>query len=255
MEVIYSPETPADLKNTKGLHLLTDNTPNGKKVQILLEELHSVYSTVWHTHLIDLETDEQKKNWFCRLNPNGRIPVVVDSTQHEVYSVVESSAILVYLQERYDQNKVFGFEDPFEKSQALQWLFFWHSAAVVQGNARHFKSGDVPQAAERFQTEMLRIYSVLENHLGGRRGAERDYLAGRGRGKYSIADMGTWPHVSAYRSLCVPGMVEEQDMRARFPCLFAWIARVAGREAVQRGIDAEKYDCDVNRGLVIRAEV
>jgi hypothetical protein len=55
------------------LQLLTENTPNGKKVQILLEELHDVYGTSWATRLIDLETDEQKKSWFLRLNPNGSI--------------------------------------------------------------------------------------------------------------------------------------------------------------------------------------
>lgn len=58
--------------NQHALQLLTENTPNGKKVQILLEELQDVYGTSWATHLIDLETDEQKKSWFLRLNPNGR---------------------------------------------------------------------------------------------------------------------------------------------------------------------------------------
>lgn len=56
------------------LQLLTENTPNGKKVQILLEELHDIYGTSWATRLIDLETDEQKKSWFLRLNPNGSVP-------------------------------------------------------------------------------------------------------------------------------------------------------------------------------------
>ncbi|TGO44936.1 hypothetical protein BOTNAR_0719g00020 [Botryotinia narcissicola] len=68
----YTDSTPEAVKNaTKGLHLITEATPNGKKVQIMLEELKDVYGLEWTTSLIDLETDEQKEDWFLRLNPNG----------------------------------------------------------------------------------------------------------------------------------------------------------------------------------------
>ncbi|KAK1246676.1 hypothetical protein MKX08_000478 [Trichoderma sp. CBMAI-0020] len=257
MEIEYTVDTPIQLRESKhALQLLTENTPNGKKVQILLEELHDVYGTSWATHLIDLETDEQKKSWFLRLNPNGRIPVLLDSSQTgSVISIMESQAILTYLQENYDQNNVFGFASASERSQVMQWLFFWHSSAPVQGHGRHFIRGvqePIPYAAEYFQKAMLRIYSVLEAHLSGQHrasAAPREYLAGDGVGKYTIADMGTWPHVRGYRALGF----SEDDMRPKFPHLLRWIERVEARPAVQRGIDAGKYDSEENPGLLIRA--
>ncbi|PTB68041.1 glutathione S-transferase [Trichoderma citrinoviride] len=238
------------------LQLLTENTTNGKKVQILLEELQDIYGISWATHLIDLETDEQKKRWFLRLNPNGRIPVLLDVAEDgSVISIFESSAILTYLQEHHDPRNVFGFGSASERSQALQWLFFWHSSGPVQGHTRHFVEGvpePAPYAARYFQAAMLRIYSVLEAHLSGQHsGHSRQYLAGHGRGKYSIADMGTWPHVRAYLSL---GFSEEGDMRPRFPHLLQWIDRIAARPPVQRGVDAGKYDSEENPGLRVRAE-
>ncbi|KAF7881869.1 uncharacterized protein EAF02_006557 [Botrytis sinoallii] len=66
----YTDNTPEAVKNATGFHLITEATPNGKKVQIMLEELKDVYGLEWTTSLIDLETDEQKEDWFLRLNPN-----------------------------------------------------------------------------------------------------------------------------------------------------------------------------------------
>lgn len=71
MAPLYTDETPDEVKNAKGLHLLTMNTPNGQAVQILLEELKDVYGTEWTTTLIDIMTNEQKKDWFLRIDPNG----------------------------------------------------------------------------------------------------------------------------------------------------------------------------------------
>ncbi|KAL6795917.1 glutathione S-transferase [Trichoderma sp. SZMC 28013] len=260
MEVHYSADTPLQVRESKyPLQLLTENTPNGKKVQILLEELHDIYGLSWTTHLIDLETDEQKKRWFLQLNPNGWVPVLLDVVEAgTVVSIIESSAILIYLQEKYDERNVFGFGSAHEKSQVIQWLFFWHSSAPVQGHARHFMKGTaepIPYAAQYFERAMLRIYSVLESHLSGQYNRQsampREYLAGDGVGKYSIADMGTWPHVRGYRSL---GFSEEPDMRPKFPHLLQWIDRIAARPGVQKGIDAGKYDSEENPGLLVRAE-
>lgn len=95
---------------------------------------------------------------------------------------------------------------------------------------------------------------MLEAHLSGEhRGSSappREYVAGNGVGKYTIADMGTWPHVRGYRSL---GFTED-DMRPKFPHLLRWIERIEARPAVQRGIDAGKYDSEENHGLLVRAE-
>lgn len=69
---LYIADTPSEVKNAKGLHLLTMNTPNGQAVQVLLEELKDVYGTEWTTTLIDISTNDQKKEWFLRLDPNGK---------------------------------------------------------------------------------------------------------------------------------------------------------------------------------------
>jgi glutathione S-transferase len=99
-------------------------------------------------------------------------------------------------------------------------------------------------AISRFRTETLRIYDVLEARLSGRwTGVPREYLAGIGKGKYSIADIGTWPWVRSWRS----AQFADEDM-AGFPCLLQWIARVAERPAVQRGISS-LYDSEENPEL------
>jgi len=72
MSHLYIDDTPAEVKNAKGFHLLTMSTPNGQAVQIFLEELKDVYGTEWTTTLIDISTNEQKKEWFLRLDPNGK---------------------------------------------------------------------------------------------------------------------------------------------------------------------------------------
>lgn len=126
MSYLYGDDTPADVKNAKGLHLVTQSTPNGQKVQIFLEELAEVYGIDWTTTLINIATNEQKKEWFLRLDPNGRIPILIDNTQNPPFPVHETSAELLYLLKKYDKDDVFGFKDDLERSQALQWLFFWH---------------------------------------------------------------------------------------------------------------------------------
>ena len=233
----------------------------------MLEELQKIYGSSWKVHLVDLESDEHKKEWFLRLNPNGRIPTLLDNRGILPISVMESPAILVYLQEHLDKDNIFGFDEPSERSQVLQWLFFWQCASPIQGTARYFyKSVEKPaqriyahltrskpgvtdiflDITERFRSEMLRIYSVLEDHLSGKyQSAPRDYLAGSGCGKYSIADMGTWPHVQAYRSI---GFSEE-DM-SPFGSLLRWINRVGQRDAVRIGTGG-KYDSEENPDWVL----
>jgi glutathione S-transferase len=238
---LYTDETPAAVKEAKGLHLITQNTPNGQKVQILLEELKDVYRTEWTTSLINISTNEQKKDWFLRLNPNGRIPVLVDNNQSAPFPVMETSAELLYLLKFADKDDKFGFTDELERSQCLQWLFFWHgSGAPYQGQTNHFNiyaKEKIPYAITRFKNETLRVYGVLEIHLSGKyTGSPREYLAGSDAGKYSVADIGTWPWVKGWRH---SGFTDEE--MAPFPHLLKWIDRIAQRPAVQRGIgDAYK---------------
>ena len=79
-------------------------------------------------------TNEQKKDWFLRLDPNGRIPVLIDNTKNPPFPSMETSAELLYLEKEYDKDNALGFKDDLERSEALQWLFFWHgSGAPYQG--------------------------------------------------------------------------------------------------------------------------
>jgi len=239
-EHLYIAETPDEVKNAKGLHLITQNTPNGQKVQILLEELAETYGTEWTTTLINISTNEQKKEWFLRLDPNGRIPVLVDNTQSPPFTVMETSAELLYLLKFADKEDKFGFKDELERNQALQWLFFWHgSGAPYQGQVNHFTRAapeKIPYAITRFKNETLRVYGVLEIQLSGKyTGSPREYLAGNGKGKYSVSDIGTWPWVKGWDKT---GFTKEE--MEPFPHLLKWIDRIAARPAVQKGI-GEKY--------------
>ena len=123
---LYIAETPDEVKNAKGLHLITQSTPNGQKVQILLEELAETYGTKWTTTLINISTNEQKKEWFLRLNPNGRIPVLIDNSESPPFTAMETSAELLYLLKFADKDDKFGFKDELERNECLQWLFFWY---------------------------------------------------------------------------------------------------------------------------------
>ncbi|EMF09965.1 glutathione S-transferase [Sphaerulina musiva SO2202] len=233
---LYTDETPADVKNAKGLHLITQNTPNGQAVQIFLEELKDAYGTEWTTSVIDISTNEQKKDWFLRLDPNGRIPVLVDNSQSPPFTVHETSAELFYLLKFADKQDKFGFADDLERNQALQWTFFWHgSGAPYQGQVNHFTRAapeKIPYAITRFRNETLRVFGVLEIHLSGKyTGEPREYLAGNGKGKYSIADVKTWPWVKNWEK---SGFTKEEVQG--FPHLLKWIDRIAARPAVQRGI-------------------
>ncbi|GLA93711.1 hypothetical protein AtubIFM61612_001392 [Aspergillus tubingensis] len=252
--------TPPRIKNTKGLHLLTTSTPNGKKVQILLEELSVKYGLQWTTTLIDLDTDEQKQPWFLALNPNGKIPLLIDTTNNNNNSstpitVMESSAILLYLVETYDPDHHFHFHfssSPVLKSQLIQWLFFWSaSGQPQQAGLNHFKrfAGVVDSyAIEKFRAETLRIYNVLELHLSNSLagdGEAREYLVGEGRGKYSIADINAYAWIRAWKRMTIT----EEEM-GRFPLLRRWIERIEERPAVGRGV-GEGYDEEVHPELLL----
>ncbi|KAI1660299.1 glutathione S-transferase [Daldinia decipiens] len=236
---LYISETPEDVKNAKGLHLITQNTPNGQAVQILLEELAETYGTSWTTTLIDISTNEQKKEWFLRLNPNGRIPVLVDNNQSPPFTVHETSAQLWYLLQSTDKDNKFGFADGLESNEALQWTFFWHgSGAPYQGQVAHFTRvapEKIEYAINRFRNETLRVFGVLEIRLSGKyTGEPREYLAGKGKGKYSVADIKTWPWVKGWEK---SGFTKQEF--EKFPYLLQWIDRIAQRSAVQKGIGAK----------------
>jgi GST-like protein len=196
------------------IDLYTAATPNGWKVSIALEELGLPYQV----HPIRLEKLEQKEPWFTAINPNGRIPAIVDRSNGD-FAVFESGAILLYLAER--TGRLLPTE-PKARSIALQWLMFqMGGVGPMQGQANVFfryAPEKIQYAIERYQNETKRLYSVLDRRL-----ADHEFLAGA----YSIADVATWPWVSIHAW----AGVEITDL----PNLTRWLSAVGARPAVQKG--------------------
>jgi glutathione S-transferase len=194
--------------------LYTAPTPNGWKVSILLEELGVPYAV----KPVNLGKMEQKEAAYLRLNPNGRIPTLVDREDGD-FAIFESGAILIYLAEKH---KAFMPSDVKGRSRVIQWLMFqMGGVGPMQGQANVFfryAPEKIQYAIDRYQNEVKRLYGVLNTRLG-----EVEYLAG----DYSIADMATWPWVSLHGW----AGVSVDDL----PNLKRWIAAVGARPAVVRG--------------------
>lgn len=197
------------------IELFTSETPNGWKVSIALEEMGLPYN--WRH--IKLSEREQKQDWYVKLNPNGRIPTIVDHDD-DGFVVFESGAILIYLAEKSGQLLP---RDVKGRSRVIQWLMFQMSGVgPMMGQANVFfryAPEKIPYAIERYQREVLRLFGVLNTQL-----ADHEYIAG----DYSIADIALWPWVRGYEWAGVT--LEGLDHLAR------WHARVAERPAVQRGL-------------------
>ncbi|KAF2034340.1 glutathione S-transferase [Setomelanomma holmii] len=205
--------------STPKIELLTSATPNGQKISIFLQELGIPYTTT----PIDLGANEQKTESFLKVNPNGRIPAIVDHSRGD-FPVFESGAIFLYLAEHYDQDFKFHFRDADEKSELLQWLFFQNAGVgPMQGQANHFfryAPEKIQYGIDRYQNETKRLYSILETRL-----KDNEYLVG---GKYSIADMSTFTWVR-----WAPWAGIDLD---KFPKLKAWSEKIEAREAVKKGL-------------------
>ncbi|KAJ6509882.1 glutathione S-transferase [Mycena vitilis] len=218
--------------STKPFLLYTGPTPNGHKVTIYLEELKALYPNVdYDVERIDISTNRQKEPWFIKLNPNGRIPVLVDRSRDD-FVVFETAAILLYLADHYDKDKKFYFDsktNPNEYSELLQWIFFAHGGVgPMQGQSNHFQRSapeDIPYAKKRYVDETKRLYGVLEIRLS----ADRDWLVGAGRGKLSIADFNVFAWVRIHKYAGIESIDE-------FPNVKAWVERLLARPGVQVGI-------------------
>jgi GST-like protein len=195
--------------------LYTAPTPNGHKISIALEELELPYELV----PFDLMKLEQKAPEFLALNPNGRIPTIVDHDQDD-FVVIESGAILLYLAEK--TGRLLPTE-PKRRSEVIQWLMFqMGGVGPMQGQAHVFlryAPEKIPYAIERYQKETRRLYEVLNARLEG-----RAFLAD----EYSIADIATWPWVRIHAW----AGVEVADL----PHLVRWLETLAARPACQTGI-------------------
>lgn len=210
------------------LMLYTAATPNGYKVSIGLEELKAVGAIPGYDfQAIAFQQNEQKADWFLKINPNGRIPALTDRARND-FNVWETASILLYLGRHYDKNKIFGFVDEDEDSEMLTWMFFMHGGlGPMQGQSNHFTRyapETIPYAQKRYQEETKRLYHVFDTRL-----CDRDFLVGTSRGKYSWADMSVFPWVRGHSWAGIETLDE-------FPHLGRWLEVIAARPAVIEGL-------------------
>ncbi len=205
------------------IDLYTAATPNGHKVSIALEELGLPYTL----KVLDLAKGEQKTPAFLAINPNGRIPAIVD---HEAggFAVFESGAILIYLAEKTGRLMPTDVQG---RSRVLQWLMFqMGGVGPMMGQAnvffRYFPEKIQP-AIDRYQGESKRLLTVLDGHL-----KDHEYLAG----DYSIADIAHWAWVRTHRW----SGVDVSDL----PHLQRWMDAIRQRPAVQRGLQVPQREPD-----------
>ena len=197
------------------IDLYTAPTPNGWKISCALEEMALPYNVI----TVNLMAGDQKRPDYVRLNPNGRIPTIVDHDNDD-FVVFESGAILLYLAEKPGQLQP---EDPKKRSQVIQWLMFEMSGVgpmMGQANVffRYFPE-KIQAAIDRYQNESKRLLTVLDTQLQG-----RDYLVD----EFTIADIANWCWV---RTHAWSG-VDIEDLEN----LKSWIARIQERPACAKGV-------------------
>jgi glutathione S-transferase len=212
------------------IDLYTAATPNGWKASITLEELALPYEL----HQIDLASGEQKQKPFIEINPNGRIPAIVDRDEGN-FAVFESGAIMVYLAEK--TRKLIP-ADMKGRSQVMQWLMFQMGGiGPMMGQAnvftRYFPE-HLPSVVERYRREGRRLFEVLDGHL-----ATREYLAG----DYSIADIAnfSWVHTYEWPGIDISGLDH----------LKRWMDAIAARPGVQKGLQMPARAEDQNKTVEI----
>jgi len=198
------------------IDLYTWGTPNGRKVSVMLEECGIPY----RVHTVNIGTGEQFKPEFLAINPNNRIPAIVDpqGPGGKPLPLFESGAILIYLAEK--SGKFFPQEN---KYMVLQWLMFqMGGVGPMFGQAHHFLRAaptKIEYGIKRYVDEAKRLYGVLNKRL-----AEAAYLAD----EYSIADIATYPWVARHEWHRV-------DL-AQFPAVKRWYDTIGARPAVVRGM-------------------
>lgn len=196
------------------IDLYTFTTPNGRKISIMLEEVGLPYNV----HKIDITKNEQFTPEFVAINPNSKIPAIVD--QDTGITVFESGAILIYLAQK--SGKLLPTADK-ERFQVLSWLMLqMGSVGPMLGQLNHFKKfapQKIPYAIERYEKETLRLYSVLDGQL-----AKREFLCD----DYSIADIATYPWIAIYKW---QGLTLDSH-----PNLKRWVETMQQRPAVERGM-------------------
>jgi GST-like protein len=198
------------------IELFTAATPNGWKASITLEELGLPYKV----RCIDFEKREQKEPWYLKINPNGRIPAIVDHG-NDGFAVFESGALMIYLAEK--AGKLLP-ADVKGRSLVIQWLMFqMGGVGPMMGQANVFyryAPERIPYAIERYQREVRRLFEVLDARL-----KDNEFLAGG----YSLADIANFSWVRGYKWSGVT--LDGLDHLSR------WLDAIAERPAVKRGVD------------------
>ncbi|MEA5501281.1 glutathione binding-like protein [Limnoraphis robusta Tam1] len=196
------------------IDLYTFTTPNGRKPAIMLEEVGLAYNSI----KIDIKKGDQFSPEFVAINPNSKIPAIVD--QDTGITVFESGAILIYLAEKTGQLLP---SEPANRIKVIEWLMFqMASVGPMFGQLSHFRNyapEKIPYAIERYEKETLRLFGVLDGEL-----AKQEFIAG----DYSIADIATYPWVAAYEYL---GVTLDNH-----PNLKRWVETMKNRPAVQKGM-------------------
>lgn len=198
------------------IELHSSPTPNGQKVMIMLEEI----GIEWKHIDVDINVGEQFQPSHLKLNPNNKIPAIVDTDGPggEPYTMMESGAILVYLAEKTGK---FLPVEARKRYDTLQWLFFQVAhIGPMFGQANHFnrQARDNQYARDRYNNESMRLYRVLENRLSVR--------AWIGCDEYSIADIATYPWCK--------GHADHGIDETAFPNFLRWFTAMEARPAVQR---------------------
>ena len=201
------------------IELYTWPTPNGQKIQIILEETGLAYEV----RSVDIGAGEQFDPAFLKISPNNRIPAIVDpeGPDGQAISLFESGAILIYLAEK---TGALLSKDPRVRCKTLEWLMFqMGNVGPMLGQAHHFRvyaPERIDYAITRYTKEANRLYAVLDRRLG-----ESPYLAGS---DYTIADIAVFPWLRSYERQGV-------DLR-EYPAVSRWFDEVSARPAVQRGL-------------------
>ena len=215
------------------LQLYSMGTPNGQKITIMLEELLALGKDAeYDAHMIHIGDGDQFSSGFVNLNPNSKIPVLVDHACDNIQPIFESASILVYLAEKFG---VLLPEKGAQRIQVLNWLFWLHgSAPYLGGGFGHFYAY-APEKFEypinRFTMETKRQLDVLDKQL-----AQHEFIAGN---EFSIADIATWPW---YGNLVLGNLYNAKEFLQveEYTHVLRWAKAIFARPAVQRG-------CIVNR--------
>jgi GST-like protein len=199
------------------IDLYTYRTSNGRKASIMLEECGLDYAV----HIVDITAGEQDSSAFRAINPNGRIPAIVDADGPDgaPLALFESGALVLYLAQK---TGLFLPEDEKDRWIAIQWLMFqMGGVGPMFGQAHHFRRAktQVEYGIERYTKESRRLWGVLDGHLAG-----SEYM----HGDYSIADMAIYPWTARYEW---QGVALEE-----FPNVKRWFETVGARPAVAKAM-------------------